>query len=48
MDMADVAKVVLFISACTSLFGLGMFLFRDQIFSQTEADGGRSWDTSSR
>lgn len=42
MDMADVAKVVLYISACASLFGLGVFLFRDQIFSQTGAGGGRS------
>jgi hypothetical protein len=30
-DVANIAKVVLFISACTSLFGLGLFLFRDQI-----------------
>jgi hypothetical protein len=42
MDMADVAKVVLYITACASLFGLGMFLFRDQIFRQTGVDGGRS------
>jgi hypothetical protein len=42
MDMANVAKIVLFISACASLFGLGVFLFRDQIFSQTGVDGGRS------
>jgi hypothetical protein len=32
VDMADIAKVVLFIAACGSLFGLGLFLFRDQIF----------------
>jgi hypothetical protein len=31
--MADIAIVVLFISACASLFGLGLFLFRDQIMS---------------
>jgi len=42
MDMADVAKVALFVSACASLFGLGLFLFRDQIFNQTEVDGGKS------
>ena len=39
MDMANIAKVVLFISACASLFGLTVFLFRDQIFSQMGADG---------
>jgi hypothetical protein len=39
MDMANIAKVVLFISACASLFGLMVFLFRDQIFSQMGADG---------
>jgi hypothetical protein len=33
-DMADIAIVVLFISACASLFGLGLFLFRDQIISR--------------
>jgi len=37
MDMANIAKLVLFISACASLFGLGLFLFRDQIFSQSDA-----------
>jgi hypothetical protein len=42
MDMANVAKIVLFVSACASLFGLGLFLFRDQIFPQTGVDGGRS------
>ena len=35
MDMANIAKLVLFISACVSLFGFGSFLFRDQIFSST-------------
>ena len=44
MDMANIAKVVLYITACASLFGLGVFLFRDQIFSQTGAGGGRSRD----
>ena len=29
--MLDIAKIVLFISACTGLFGLTLFLFRDQI-----------------
>ena len=33
-DMADIAIVVLFISACASLFGLGLFLFREQIMSR--------------
>jgi len=33
-DMADIAIVVLFISACASLFGLGLFLFREQIISR--------------
>jgi hypothetical protein len=37
MDIANIAKLVLFISACASLFGLGLFLFRDHIFSQTDA-----------
>jgi hypothetical protein len=32
--MADIAIVVLFISGCASLFGLGLFLFRDQIMSR--------------
>jgi len=41
MDMASVAKIVLFVSACASLFGLGVFLFRDQIFHQTGVDGRR-------
>ena len=39
MDMANVAKIALFFSACASLFGLTVFLFRDQIFSQMGADG---------
>jgi hypothetical protein len=39
MDMANIAKVVLFITACASLFGLTVFLFRDQIFSRMGADG---------
>jgi hypothetical protein len=38
VDMVDIPKVVLFIAACGSLFGLGLFLFRDQIFSQTGDD----------
>jgi hypothetical protein len=33
-DMADIAIIVLFVSACASLFGLGLFLFRDQIISR--------------
>jgi hypothetical protein len=33
-DMADIAIVVLFISGCASLFGLGLFLFREQIMSR--------------
>ena len=33
----DVAKFVLFIVACAFEFGLMVFLFRDQIFSQTDA-----------
>jgi len=36
MDMANITKLVLFISACVSLFGFGLLLFRDQIFSQTD------------
>jgi hypothetical protein len=31
--MLDIAKIVLFISACAGLFGLTLFLFRDQITS---------------
>jgi hypothetical protein len=42
MDMTEVAKVVLFVSACASLFGFGMFLFRDQIFPQAGVDGERT------
>jgi hypothetical protein len=42
MDMANVAKIALFFSACASLFGLGLFLFRDQVFRQTGVDGRRS------
>jgi hypothetical protein len=47
MDMANIAKLVLFISACASLFGLGLFLFRDQIFSQSDAStpARRFWVT---
>ena len=33
-DMADIAIVALFISGCASLFGLGLFLFREQIMSR--------------
>jgi hypothetical protein len=29
--MLDITKIVLFISACAGLFGLTLFLFRDQI-----------------
>jgi hypothetical protein len=29
--MLDIAKIVLFTSACAGLFGLTLFLFRDQI-----------------
>jgi hypothetical protein len=32
--MADIAQVVLFILACASLFGLGAYLFRDQIWPE--------------
>ena len=32
--MADVAQIVLFISACAFLFGLTAFLFRDQIVTK--------------
>jgi hypothetical protein len=38
VDMADIAKVVLFISACASLFGLGLFLFRNQIFTGYDSE----------
>jgi hypothetical protein len=31
--MFDIAKIVLFVSACAGLFGLTLFLFRDQITS---------------
>ena len=31
--MVDIAKIVLFILACTFLFSLTAFLFRDQITS---------------
>jgi hypothetical protein len=48
MDMANIAKIVLFISACASLFGLTVFLFRDQIFSQMGADGEDRKTLSSR
>lgn len=33
----DIAKFVLFIVACAFEFGLAVFLFRDQIFGQTDA-----------
>lgn len=33
LHMLDIAKFVLFISACAGLFGLTLFLFRDQITS---------------
>ena len=33
LHMLDIAKIVLFISACAGLFGLTLFLFRDQITS---------------
>ena len=33
-NMADAAQIVLFISACTFLFGLTAFLFRDQIVTK--------------
>jgi hypothetical protein len=36
VDMANIAKLVLFILACASLFGFGLFLFRDQVFSHTD------------
>lgn len=32
--MTDIAQVVLFILACASLFGLGAYLFRDQIWPE--------------
>jgi hypothetical protein len=35
--MFDIAKFVLFISACAGLFGLTLFLFRDQINSRRVA-----------
>ena len=31
LNMVDIARVVLFISACAFLFSLTAFLFRDQI-----------------
>jgi hypothetical protein len=31
----DIAEFVLFISACASLFGFCLFLFRDEVFSST-------------
>ena len=34
LHMLDIAKIVLFISACAGLFGLTLFLFRDQITSR--------------
>ena len=34
LHMLDIAKFVLFISACAGLFGLTLFLFRDQITSR--------------
>jgi hypothetical protein len=34
LDMADIARLVLFILACTSLCGLGVYLFRDQIWPE--------------
>jgi hypothetical protein len=33
-NMTDIAQGVLFILACASLFGVSMFLFRDQITSR--------------
>jgi len=37
LHMLDIAKFVLFISACAGLFGLTLFLFRDQITSSRVA-----------
>jgi hypothetical protein len=37
--MADMAQGVLFIFACSSLFGLAVFLFRDEI--RDEIKGSR-------
>jgi hypothetical protein len=34
LNMAEIAKGMLFISACASLYGLAAFLFRDQIKSR--------------
>jgi hypothetical protein len=34
LNMADIAQVVLFILACAFLFGLGVYLFRDQIWPE--------------
>ena len=33
-NMADIAQVVLFILACAFLYGLGVYLFRDQIWPE--------------
>ena len=34
LNMADIAQVVFFILACAFLFGLGLYLFRDQIWPE--------------
>ena len=34
INMVDITQIVLFISACTFLFGLTAFLFRDQIVTK--------------
>jgi hypothetical protein len=34
LNMADIAQVAFFILACAFLFGLGLYLFRDQIWPE--------------
>jgi hypothetical protein len=41
--MLDLAKIVLFISACAGLFGLTLFLFRDQITSSRVASSKENY-----
>jgi len=40
LNMADFAQAVLFVLACAFLFGLGMYLFRDQIWPERYKSSG--------
>jgi hypothetical protein len=40
LDMADIAQAVLFVLACAFLFGLGLYLFRDQVWPERYKSSG--------